>query len=1071
VKLIKAITAVAVLLYSYAACAGPSTELITAGQPIITRAHRPLISADAHLNIKVFDIEQGINSSYINCILQDKRGVMWYGTDGAGLCRFDGNVYATYTKQQNLPDDYIEKLYQDKKGNIWVAASKGFFVFDGINFEKYTGNGAGELHFTSFIEDLDSTVIVASENGVFYCRNKELVKETHPFLNNNCIYDMAIGKDGTIYFATTKGLIIRSKGRFEIYRYAGDKDLGILNSTAISGNGDVYLAGTTGVFKVKNKVITPVDALKGKDTKKLFIDREGRLWLSIWDEGVILYDGKEIDYVNEEDGLRNKRIHDFFEDPVGNMWLGTDGNGVNLILTRRFVHYSKSNGLTENYVMSISQDKDGNIWSATRGGGVCKFNGTSFTCYTDKDGLPDNIIFSVKNDSKGNTYIGSYNKGLAVYDGKRFTTYDKTKGLSNNKIWRLFVDNEDNVFIAYYQRGFSVFKNGKFTHYTDVKGIKSPIRCFTRDKKGIYWIGTEGSGILRFDGKKFTAYSTPQGLCNGNVWDLYTASDGKIWIATAEGVSCFDGKAFTNYYDKDGLTVNLCWSVMEDKKKNIWVGTEKGINKMTFLPGGKVNITNYGINEGFTGNDATSGAVLEDRQGNIWWGSSKHLTRYQPQFDFPDTVPPLTQLTGIDIFFKKYDWSNNVDIPSGVKFSGTNQWFNYPSTMELGPDMNHLTFHFIGIDIPNQHKVTYQFRLEGFEDEWNPTTDQTEVTYSNIPPGKYVFHVMAKSTGNRWSKQVNYSFEVIPPIWKKPWFIILSIVLIISAAWGAFYMRTLSLRRNQRYLESEIEKRTEQLVEANALMQAKNKDITDSINYARNIQDAIIPPENEFKKVLTESFVIYKPKDIISGDFYWLQPLDNQVYFAAVDCTGHGVPGAMVSLVGHNELNRCVKELCITNPASILDKLSQLVEETFEKSQRDVKDGMDISLCKLNISHRKLEWAGANNPLWIVRKGEVIEFKADKQPIGKFDDRKPFVCHKMDVLAGDMLYVFTDGYADQFGGEKGKKFKYKQFLEILLTNSNASCEDQKKVLEDAFEDWKGDLEQIDDVCVIGVRVQ
>lgn len=1049
---------------------GQTPNEIVAGQPRVTKAHRPLISADAHLNIKVFDVEQGINSSYINCMLKDKNGLMWFGTDGAGLCKFDGNIYSTYTKEQGLPDDYVGVLYEDKSGNIWIANTKGYVVFDGVKFQKPNNDSIKDFQITSFAEEKEGVMMIGTEVGVYYSNDGALTKEKHPFIKNSSIYNIAVAPDGAVYFATSKGLVIKANGRFEIYKYAQEEELGQLNSIVISKKGDVYLGGYNGIFKVRNREITRFDILKGKEVHKLYVDVQDKLWVSVWDEGVFLYDGKDIELIDEEDGLKNKRIHDFVEDGKGNIWLGTDGAGANLILTRRFVHYSKSYGLSENYIMSISEDLEGNIWCATRGGGVCKYNGTSFTCLNADDGLPDNVIFSVKNDKRGNTFIGSYNKGLSVYNNGKFTNYDKKNGLSNNKIWRLFVDRQDNLFIAYYQKGFSIFRDGKFTHYPEIKGLKSPIRSFAQDKDGIYWLGTEGAGLIKYDGENFTSYSTNNGLCNGIIWDVIVAANGNIWMATGEGVSCFDGKKFINYFEKDGLTTNHTWSILEDRNNNIWVGSEKGINKLIFKSDKKVTIVNYGISEGFTGNDATPNAVMEDNKGNIWWGTSKHLTKYQKQYDFPDTIPPTTQISGIDVFFKKYDWANKKDIPSGVLYSGFNPSFNYPTALQLDHDMNHLTFHFIGIDIPYQHNVLYKFRLDGFENEWNPTTDQTEVTYSNIPPGKYEFQVMSRIGSGGWGVSATYAFEVIPPIWQKTWFIVLSIILIVSIMWALFYLRTLSLRKNQKFLESEIDKRTEQLQVSNVLLQAKNKDITDSINYARNIQDAIIPPEEEFKRILPQSFVLYKPKDIISGDFYWLQKNQNEIFFAAVDCTGHGVPGAMVSLVGHNELNRCLKELGITDTAGILDKLSALVEETFEKSQREVKDGMDISLCKLNSKSNSLQWSGANNPLWIVRNGELLEWKPDKQPIGKFDFRKPFTSHTINLEANDMLYVFTDGYADQFGGDKGKKFKHKQLQDILIANAHLNCDEQKKILDDGFEVWKGDLEQIDDVCMLGIKI-
>jgi serine phosphatase RsbU (regulator of sigma subunit) len=252
---------------------------------------------------------------------------------------------------------------------------------------------------------------------------------------------------------------------------------------------------------------------------------------------------------------------------------------------------------------------------------------------------------------------------------------------------------------------------------------------------------------------------------------------------------------------------------------------------------------------------------------------------------------------------------------------------------------------------------------------------------------------------------------------------------------------------------------------------------------------------------------LYKPKDIVAGDFYWMwseatsRPLvagestslnfsrgrdfeqsqpdmpsplgegkDEVILIAAADCTGHGVPGALVSVVCSNALNRTVKEFKITEPGKILDKVRELVLETFEKSDGNIQDGMDISIAAINIKTKELQWSGANNPLWYIQRNELIEVPADKQPIGKYYNSKPFTTHTLQLQKGDALYLFTDGYADQFGGEKGKKFKYKQLQQLIVDNGRVIMKEQKAILERSLEQWMGELEQVDDILVIGIRI-
>lgn len=324
--------------------------------------------------------------------------------------------------------------------------------------------------------------------------------------------------------------------------------------------------------------------------------------------------------------------------------------------------------------------------------------------------------------------------------------------------------------------------------------------------------------------------------------------------------------------------------------------------------------------------------------------------------------------------------------------------------------------------------------------------------------------------------------------------------LSLLAIFLIFVFSRLQVTRKQKTL---IESQKKEVEGANEELSVKNKEILDSINYAKRIQTAILPPDKLVKEHLEDSFVLYKPKDIVAGDFYWMKSVDspfegglkgdeknhpsnssqgeNIVLFAVADCTGHGVPGAMVSVVCNNALNRSIKEYGLTNPGKILDKTREVVVEEFSagweadgESEDYVKDGMDIALCSLshssNGAHRKLKYAGANNPLWIIRKGELIITKADKQPIGSYRSSEPFTTHSIDLQKGDTIYIFSDGYADQFGGEKGKKFKAKALRELLVSIQDKSMEEQKKIVDDTFEAWRGNIEQVDDVCVIGVRI-
>lgn len=279
-------------------------------------------------------------------------------------------------------------------------------------------------------------------------------------------------------------------------------------------------------------------------------------------------------------------------------------------------------------------------------------------------------------------------------------------------------------------------------------------------------------------------------------------------------------------------------------------------------------------------------------------------------------------------------------------------------------------------------------------------------------------------------------------------------------------------------LEQKVKERTSEVVQQKQLVEEKQKEILESISYAKRLQEAILPPEEFISKEVPDNFILYLPKDLVAGDFYWAEKSNDVFLIAAADSTGHGVPGAMVSVVCSNALNRAVKEFRLTDPGQILDKTLELVIETFvrkdsygEKSYSEVKDGMDISLLAIDQKNKKVLWSGANNPLWYLDGSGILqEIKADKQAIGKTDQTKKFTTHKLNYTKGSVFYLFTDGFADQFGGPKGKKFKYKPMFELLQAISQNTMPEQSGRIVSTFFKWKGELEQVDDVCIIGIKL-
>jgi serine phosphatase RsbU (regulator of sigma subunit) len=465
-------------------------------------------------------------------------------------------------------------------------------------------------------------------------------------------------------------------------------------------------------------------------------------------------------------------------------------------------------------------------------------------------------------------------------------------------------------------------------------------------------------------------------------------------------------------------------------------------------------------------------------------------------------LPPKTYITSIrlqghDEAIEKY--AERID-----SFS------HLPVKLKLPPNRKSLTFEWIGVSFSIPEKVRYQYKLESIDEQWSNLTDRTSTDeYKNLTNGKYTFLVKAfNNDGVGNPEPVSFSFEIMPPFWKTLWFILLEIAAGFGLIMAFIRYRERQLIQEKKILEQKVEERTAEIQKQKKEIEIKNdelveqqheilaqrdeiqrqrdvaenqrdqitlqkKEITDSIHYARRIQTAVLPSEEYQKSILGEYFLLYKPRDIVSGDFYWMTKQENKVIVTAADCTGHGVPGAFMSMLGVSLLNEIVNKEKYFQANEILNKLRDYIKTTLSQTgkENEAKDGMDIAMVVLDLDNNQLEFAGANNPLYIVRKGELIEIKGDNMPIGIHGgEERRFKNNIIPLEKDDMVYIFSDGYADQFGGPDGGKFKTKPFKRLFTEISARPAFQQWILLEEAIEGWKGALDQVDDILVIGIRV-
>ncbi|MDX2432888.1 MAG: SpoIIE family protein phosphatase, partial [Bacteroides sp.] len=544
--------------------------------------------------------------------------------------------------------------------------------------------------------------------------------------------------------------------------------------------------------------------------------------------------------------------------------------------------------------------------------------------------------------------------------------------------------------------------------------------------------------------------------------DLVSDYKESLWIATDQGLSKMDFGEQTKIerinFESAPLT-NTTFFVEFSDNTSLWTGTERGLHRLDIITG----ITKYyGYDDGFYPLETNQRAVCRGKSNDLWIGTVDGLVHYLPKYDEMDLQAPH-----LIIHQPKINGESYIEVPDN------------PDEAPLIPFKNNtIEFSFTGIHTTIPEKNRFSYMLEGLDDNWSVPGKERIATYERIPSGDYVLRVKAYNLdGVETTEDASYAFTIKTPFWKTPWFIILLVIAVLVLFYLYLKYRERQLIRDKRNLEKNVKERTREIEDAKVEIETQRdqiveqtKGITDSIQYASHIQHAVLPGKLTLQKYLPEHFILFKPRDIVSGDFYWVEQKNDRLIICAADCTGHGVPGAFMSMLGLTFLNEIVNKDEILKASEILDRLRSYIINAMSHKDSQGMDGMDISLVVLDRGLNTMEYAGAYNPLILVRQGEVLEYKADKMPVGKHVvEVGPFTNQRIPLEKGDVFYLFSDGFPDQFGGEKGGKYKTRPFRLLLQRISKKPMEEQHRILENELNDWMKDVEQVDDILVMGIR--
>lgn len=1054
-----------------------------------------------------FSVDDGIAQSQVLSMCQDRHGNIWFGTNSGGVSRYDGNKFVTFTENDSLINNVVFSIHELKNGKILFGTNGGLSIYDGKKFKNLTEkNGLPHNRVFKTVQDDNGTIWIGTSNGVCQLQNAKIVPFTEDtLLSKATIITMYADRAGNIWFGTVQdGVTKYNIAKKTITRFTTSEGLRSNFVRAINEDleGNIYVGTNPGVSKITSagkiqKVNIPNEDLNA--FLSIVTDNRNNLWFGT-SAGVYKYNGLAYRNYLQKNGLSSNKILSSIQDREGNFWFGTDGFGVSKFSSEAFTSYTVKDSLPGDYITAIFQDSKKNIWLGVKNFGVCRFEKNKIINYklnvkNISGSLADNEVLTISEDRQGNIYFGT-KSGLSIYDGITFKNYHDIDGLPGEIVYSIIMDRSGVMWLGT-NKGLCSFKDGKISVNEDVAKLKDDkglnyVYSIFEDRNRDLWLASE-NGVIRYNRKKAVRYNKANGFTDKRVTSILQDNTRYLWFGTDEGVFSYDYTTFKPINEGMGLASNKVY-LMVLEKNFLWIGTNKGLDKISlnaFHKNNIVEIRHFGKEEGLKGIECNSNASLKDANGNLWFGTIKGVTVFNPNFDKINRKEALTRITGMRLFFQNAD-------EELIKYSdGIDSLNNLPKTLVLPYDKNHITFDFIGVCITNPNKVKYQFKLEGADADWFPPTSKTEATYSSLPAGDYTFHLKAMNNDGLWnSKDVTYKFTILPPWYQTWWFYTISAVVAFGLIYLFIVVRTRNLQNAKIQLEQEVQLRTYQLrqekekveiinkevTEQKAIIEAKNHDITDSIKYAKNIQEALLPPLQNLHNELKDAFVLYLPKDIVSGDFYWFAKRNNKRFIASVDCTGHGVPGAFMSIIGNTLLNEIVTEKNITSPAEILNELHLGVKTSLKQSgnsENERRDGMDIALCSLNEEGTVLEYAGANRPLWFFKKNKLGEhafemIKANKFPIGGLEMenevKRTFTNHSFNVEKGDIIYIFSDGYADQFGGSKGKKFMVGNMQKLISEIYNKPIKEQEQLLLKNFLDWKGELEQVDDVLVIGFRI-
>ncbi len=1012
-------------------------------------------------------------------IVQDKRGIMYFA-NFAGILEFDGINWHKIPTSSGMR---VLSLAINKEGIVYAGGlfdfgylkqnKKGISYFFSLADTIADKENIGEVFNIHFIDS--STYFLTQKKMYIYESGKVSIVE----FKNNALSSFVIHEKLYVFFRkqsnenlfTQSGLTIYSGKKFRKLRDNSSALVVDVSAMIETEDKDEILLGTSsqGLFLLKNETIENYEVPVNILIKSLGLTgakslNKSEIVLATLTGGVILSNrkGEILQVIDKDSYLQDESVNAIYSDKLSSLWVATN-NGISKVdLDKNITYFDNNTTGLEGKVQDII-NFNSRIYIATDNGlfylkesSFVKIEKINYACW-DLLKIGNNLFIA---SSKG-VYLLS-DKGLVLTSIKDFTfCLSKSKKNSNT----IYSGHNGRICILRFSEGkltvekqvsdlkgdvTEIKENNKeelFLEITPGNIIKYSVKTVDIEKispDGGFVslnINTKGDEIFFSSEKGLYKYrKNKKGLIKYNIFSN-DANSNKLWIMN------FFELPTGNYVFTDGEHKNLA---IYEKINDVYK-----YNQTPFLP-----ISDFSIQKIF----------YDDKTSCLWAGGKDGLM-----------IISYTKLinyeSGVKTQIRKITSLNNdslINIPEDIN-----------EIRNIKFSENSLRFDFSVPVFPAKGNAEFRYFLEGFDKDTSDWTNLSYKDYTNIPDGEYVFMVEAKNEFGQLIEKSEFKFKILTPLFRQWWAFIIYAVIAFLVIRSLFNWRMKAAEKERDALEEIVKERTNEIEQSKFEIEAQRdeaekqkKEILDSINYAKRIQQAVLPSKEYTSEVLDEHFILFLPRDIVSGDFYWIKKIEELVIVVAADCTGHGVPGAFMSMLGSSFLNELVTRRRLISASGVLNRLRKKVKVSLhqEGKSNEQKDGMDIAFFIYDTKTKKLQFSGAYNPLYVIRNNnedktpELIQINADRQPIGIHIREKEFTNHVFQLQKGDSVYIFSDGYVDQFGGETGNKYKIKRFKELLLGIQDKSMSEQKRIIDQNFNKWKGDISQLDDVLVIGMKI-